>query len=151
MSDGTACRTSGITQTNSLLVAVPCYLLGVMSLIEHGRRYRLVAIALFIFALADLAYPQSCCDEFLSFFETASVVSITSATAECSGAAGSQRDAQSDPAGTQDDCFCCCTHVMPTPHFDLAAPCVQSPPVDLELTSLPSLSPARIFHPPRIA
>src|SRR5262245_10147757 len=66
------------TKRNPLLV-VPVLSLGVMSLIARGRRHRLVALILFSFALADLAYPQSCCDELVNFFETAAVVSTTRA------------------------------------------------------------------------
>jgi hypothetical protein len=151
--DSSLAKSNG-TLTKSFAGCGAGVIFGVMSLIARGRLHRLVALILFSFALADLAYPQSCCDEFVNFFETAGVVSSTRAVLdaeECIGAPGSRRDVPSEPTGTQDECFCCCTHYVPTPHFDLAAPRIQSPPANLEMASLPSLSPHRIFHPPRIA
>ncbi len=55
----------------------------------------------------------------------------------------------SSPASTEDDCFCCCSHVLPgcpVNHVTLN----MMPRIDIPLIeSLPSPPPQNTFHPPR--
>lgn len=55
------------------------------------------------------------------------------------------------PLSNDDDCFCCCTHVLPgkvTSPIELTD--IRSPKISLEYLSVPSPSLARAFHPPRL-
>jgi hypothetical protein len=54
------------------------------------------------------------------------------------------------PLNAEDDgCFCCCTHILPGAHFDLAAlePMIVAASVPGVLD--PSGSPLSLFHPPK--
>ena len=54
-----------------------------------------------------------------------------------------------DAPNNEEDCFCCCSHFLPSHNFDLAV--VDPRPPDSLLTDarLPSAPPSSKFHPPR--
>ncbi len=56
-------------------------------------------------------------------------------------------DSQQSPI--DEDCFCCCSHIIPTPNVNVAAS--NDPPKldDQTITSLPLAAPNGAFHPPR--
>ncbi len=63
-----------------------------------------------------------------------------------------QQDSRSEssPASTEEDCFCCCSHILPCFLFDYVTP--NTPPrVNIALiASLPTPPPQDTFHPPRL-
>lgn len=105
---------------------------------------RVAALALLLFAAADLAFPQNCQEETGPLWTAASVATSSSET-------GQSREAPPD-ASPLGDCFCCCSHVMSVP-FVLAADAthlVSAGPAVLPTVVPPA--PVRVpFHPPRLA
>ena len=89
---------------------------------------RVVAVALLLWAASDLAFPSLC--------------------AEDSGAMTNFGNGPAAPAPPQDDCFCCCHHLVPT-RLDVPAGtvvCVDVP--DAPRVSLSVGVPRALFHPP---
>lgn len=63
------------------------------------------------------------------------------------------QDSHSDssPASTDEDCFCCCSHVLPGYVFNAEAMPMSVRVNVLSVASLPSPPPQDTFHPPRFA
>jgi hypothetical protein len=118
------------------------------------RVFRVIAVFFLIYTGLDLTVPGVCSEE-------SSVPGIVEVSASAnpalsilSACIGPQTDLRQDQSPrtslTDDDCFCCCTHVLPG--NALAAIAAQqlksavSDPVSNSLLSPPLQSP---FHPPR--
>ena len=129
--------------------------------IREFRRSQLLRVIAMLFLLhsgVDMLFPQLCKEEesFGGSFSSTRLVATTDAEVGKAFAVNdsSQRpdDQPSDQQHGDEDCFCCCTHVMPSAVF--------ASPGDAELV-ISSSSMARIFipsapsdnpyHPPRLA
>lgn len=115
-----------------------------------------VAILL-IFGCADILSPQLCDEdmEATAHFASSSVrAEFPDSSMPSIGVAnstGTRQEQPSHPAPADDDCFCCCTHVLPGHFFEVTPLLVASPRSDLKLTALPSAPSRAPFHPPRSA
>lgn len=119
-----------------------------------ARVVRVIAILFLVYTGADLTVPEFCAEEIgiPKFAQTASSTGARSNDAFAADASESRQDPPSEPAHSDEDCFCCCTHVLPG-H--------ATAPVDVpEFTSL--FAALRIndvaspplkgpYHPPRFA
>ena len=107
-----------------------------------GRFARFIVILFLAYAAVDIANPQLCNDEFAP-----SSVLLASQTDN------SQENEQPEhpPAPhSEDDCFCCCTHVLPglTTHPNGASDAV-SQGLTLTPQSVTSAHLMALYHPPR--
>jgi hypothetical protein len=116
------------------------------NLIRPNRVYRALAIFFLVFTAVDLTFPSLCQAE-----ETAEVAQ---ADAE-KNLSGPVKDAPPDQpvehSDFEEDCFCCCSHVIPSPHIGVSKQ-MQPPRIALmTLSSLPAAHPGDAFHPPRLS
>ena len=97
------------------------------SLMRLGRLRRgiaifLLAMAFFDMAVVDLFFPQLCGDDQVSLLGSGPVESSEKIVDEF--AATRNQDPQpiqdSHQSGTDEDCFCCCSHIIPSPHVSVA-------------------------------
>jgi hypothetical protein len=129
--------------------------------LRRGMAVLLLAIAFFDLAVIDIIAPQICND---------GVPTIAGATPTQNDAEKFDQDAlvevaigvrnsfpqqdshsESSPDSTEEDCFCCCSHVMPCFSVDYVTP-NATPRVDIALiASVPAPPPQDTFHPPRLA
>lgn len=122
--------------------------------IKTGHWRRGLAVFLLVFTLFDLVLldtfaPQFCDGEISSFSvintpPPPDTLQFRTTTPPCS-----ESPAQSEPL--EEDCFCCCSHIIPSPFVSVAHLNLGSPPAESSLNSLPSAPPRDAFHPPRIA
>ena len=129
--------------------------------IREFRRSQLLRVIAMLFLLhsgVDMLFPQLCNEEepFGGSFNSTGLSARNDAeVGKAFAVYGSSEfpdDQPSDPQHRDEDCFCCCTHVMPSPVF--------ASPDDAELV-ISSVTVARIFipsapsdnpyHPPRLA
>jgi hypothetical protein len=127
-------------------------------LMRQGALHGWFAILLLIFASADLSAdlvsPQSCC-EWIDNLATASAPQQVS-FAQVPGderalvaANEAQPEQSSNPSNVDEDCFCCCAHILPCAHFDVVISHTKPPAsllTDMRLPVPPSQSQ---FRPPR--
>ena len=127
---------------------------------RHGRLIRAVSVFFLLFTVADIAMPQYFCGgEEVGGLPLGSVATSPSEAAD----PGTERSAVPEPedslpgqvpeeAPHEEDCFCCCAHVLPGLAFTRAANAeLRSPGPPQERESLPS-PPLRLpYHPPRFA
>lgn len=84
---------------------------------SHQRVMRGIAILFLVYTAADLADPQMCSEEAISL--TSAQVSIShGADAKPTAIAttaddDSSRDQYPNPESQDEDCFCCCAHIVP--------------------------------------
>ena len=106
----------------------------------------------------DMLFPQLCNDEefFGASFSSRWLRSSNDSEAVNAYAVDSSGevpdDQRSDPQHRDEDCFCCCTHVMPSSVFaspdDAELVISSSPLARIFIPSAPSDNP---YHPPRLA
>lgn len=116
-----------------------------------------VVLLLLTYTGAELAFPEFCREGPLSVVvaqsaeTTSRADSVDSLVRKESTAPGIPNDERQKPANDE-DCFCCCAHVMPSPLF--VDPAVAEP-VSLAYTpaavSIPTGSLHAPYHPPRSA
>jgi len=118
------------------------------------RVVRVVAILFLVYTGADLTVPQFCGGEMgiRRFVQAASSTGVGSEAASSTDAGESRQDSPSEPTHSDEDCFCCCTHVLPGRAIaPIAVPLVDSVfagPKKIDLASPPLQGP---YHPPRLA
>jgi hypothetical protein len=117
-----------------------------------------VVAFLLIFGCADIVSPQLCDEDLEVATHFASSAPVRAAGPDYSkpsiGVANPtgavpEKPLQHSPA--DDDCFCCCTHLLPGHFFEGTQLLVASPRNDLKLTALPSSPSHAPFHPPRLS
>ncbi len=126
---------------------------------RKGHLVRGVAIFFLLFTFADIAFPQVFCREGISAFlsERPVPVSATSDTAIAFVASmrrsdDSRPDTPSNQAPHEEDCFCCCCHVMTvTVVVNCQALIVKSAPFTRHQDRLPTAPLQSPFRPPRHA
>ncbi len=119
-----------------------------------ARVVRVIAILFLVYTAADLTVPEFCDEEmgFPRFAQTASSTGLRSEAAFASDASESRQDLPSEPTHSDEDCFCCCTHVLPghvaasvdVPEFTSLFTALRI----IDLASPPLKGP---YHPPRFA
>ena len=105
------------------------------------RVYRAVALLILLWAVVDMSVPSLC--------QTDRDFQFPPFQQQTTGVVGVDRGQPPATPDPEDDCFCCCPHISPAPHFELARfsssehwEAVQS---QLRLLDLPQL----LYHPPR--
>ncbi len=127
---------------------------------KYGRSVRAVAVFFLLFTGADIALPQYFCGEEeiggLPLTFVTQVPANVEADSENSTAIresqGARPDRPAPEAPHEEDCFCCCAHVLP----GLYAPTVagaelKSPAIAPATDALPSPPLRDAYHPPRFA
>jgi hypothetical protein len=127
---------------------------------RHGRLIRTVAVFFVLFTGADLALPQYFCGG--EEIGGLPLGSVRAASTEA-GDPVTDRSAlpapeaplpgqDSDQVPHEEDCFCCCAHVLPGLACTAAtAGELKTPQPPLEQQSLPSPPLSLQYHPPRFA
>lgn len=125
------------------------------NLLRSRRLRRSLAVLLLAFAIFDLAivdtlFPQLCNDEYLS---SPSIKSTEAAINE--SVAIMNRDSRSSrhslPSSTDEDCFCCCSHIVLGYAVDAVASSAP-PSVIIPIDGfLPTAPVQATYRPPRFA
>lgn len=121
--------------------------------LRRGVAIFLLAFALFDLTIVDIFSPQLCGDEQLSLSLTGPVDSTEEVAGEwgASKTHDPQPDQDSHQSPIDEDCFCCCSHIIPSPQVNVIA--LNSPPQPgaPAIASLPLAPPRDTFHPPRLS
>lgn len=121
--------------------------------LRRGVAIFLLAFAFFDLAVVDMFSPQLCGDEQVSHSLTGPVDS----TEEVAGEAGAIKTHDSQPgqdshqSPIDEDCFCCCSHIIPGVCISVAVLNGSPQPGASAISSLPLSPPRDAFHPPRLS
>jgi hypothetical protein len=118
------------------------------------RLFRGVALLFLLLTCVDIGSPDVCAEEIFGF--PPEVLSLAASASERAAepAMGSRElpsHETSEPSHVEEDCFCCCSHLVASPHFAVlgAEPdSVTTRPLSLRL---PQSAPSNLYHPPRVA
>lgn len=87
----------------------------------QGRLVRIIALLFLIHAGADLVFPQLCSEEPLGLTMSQSFaatddrnIGYLAASARFTSSNESGENPRREESPREEDCFCCCTHVMPS-------------------------------------
>ena len=114
-----------------------------------------IAVFFILFAFTDLSLPQICSEELGGrCLQGVSQPGLSDRARELSVSESSGQTEQQpsqNTEGSSEECFCCCSHIVPGSHF-----CVDLFELESLVTaavnhSLPTSSPNNPFHPPRIS
>jgi hypothetical protein len=120
-----------------------------------GHFARFIVVLFLAYAGVDIANPQLCSDEFAppSVLLAANVERRTeelSTSVSINNSKETEQREQPSAPHNDEDCFCCCTHVLPAPtiHPNGASDAVSQ---ELPLTpqSVTSAHLMALYHPPR--
>ena len=126
---------------------------------SRGRLVRSVAILFLLYTGLDIACPQICSEEVVGF--AANEVSLSQPDNEAKSTFSaqpsldrqdSQRDGPTNQRSQDEDCFCCCAHVLPGIVYVAPTLLDLKSPVSIpDLVSAPAPPLFRTFPPPRFA
>jgi hypothetical protein len=127
-----------------------------MNWLRQSYISRAVAIFFLLFTAADLMTPHLCSEELglssLSDLRLAgSINSQTENIATSIADANSHQEESSAPEQAHEDCFCCCSHILPEIHFVVAGVLLERLEADAAISSLPTGPPHKPYHPPRLS
>src|SRR5215204_1850739 len=126
---------------------------------RHTIFHQVIVVLLLVFALADITSGELCSDELNGLSEkcvaSASTTNIDFYATDKGDAKliTSQTDHQeADDTHTHcAECFCCCTHILPSQAFVSEASLRAVAPIDSLNFLLPTAPPKHTFRPPRVA
>ena len=126
-----------------------------MSPVRQNYLTRGVAVFFVLFAFADLLVPQLCSEELGGrSLPSSSATSSSNNSDELSLSVASDRSQQEqskDSKHSDEDCFCCCSHIVPSSHFTVALLELNSIVINPPDHFLPTSPPNTPFHPPRLS
>jgi len=126
---------------------------------KRGYIHRWLAVVLLVYASADIyqdsVSPQQCCEWMDNLSVSECVSGVPSAGVSNIAlpviAPGESREDSSVPSDSEEDCFCCCGHMLSAIHYSAPAVEVRSCPANLTKTLLPAAPPEKKSHPPRLS
>ena len=118
-----------------------------------------IVLIFFVMTLADIASPQNCGEDIWRLLKAGPAQVSVQASDDFSPAASfisadiqkQQPPSDSDSAPAEDDCFCCCSHVLPGVFFHVDDPGFAPSVSEPTITALPTAPPQIAFHPPRLS
>ncbi len=114
----------------------------------------LLSLSLVDLAVIDLFAPELCegARVMAPLAQTATNVSgIQSSAQQIATVSGIPLPNSSVPLPLEEDCFCCCAHVLPSAYFKLPALPVPADRAASLSVFLPTAPPSAMFRPPRFA
>jgi hypothetical protein len=120
-----------------------------------GRLHRILAIFFLIFACVDYLSLEVCSEEMGGVaIPCTHIPSASTHSNDVDGRAfvnDSGQGQHSDPVSCQEECFCCCSHILPVLHFEVPQLAIEPPARELTIAILPIPPPQTLFHPPRLS
>jgi hypothetical protein len=122
------------------------------NLLRPNRVYRGIAVFFLLFTLADLTFSGFCCDEFIELSPSAQTQSLPDTMTSADTADSNQQGEQHSQSGAmEEDCFCCCIHILPVTVQDSSGVAILQHQYQVRHAGLPTAPPNGTDHPPRSA
>ncbi len=130
-------------------------------LILQCKLYSLIAIFFVLFTFVDISSPRQCCEELVGFTGSAERAAATNsdvlneaarsdeATPSIIGSDFQPTQPATPSSTEEEDCFCCCSHVLPGLSFSVAVLHFKSLEADSQQDCLLTPPLRALYHPPR--
>ncbi len=117
---------------------------------------RNVSLVLLLFcfydmAVADVLFPGSCEREGAMMPSSATPVSDQQSRSTIADVEQEHHQAPADSMPVEDDCFCCCAHIVPAESYKFPPLLLQPTPIESHPGNIPATPFAELFRPPRLA
>src|SRR5688572_7814488 len=128
-----------------------------ISTLKKGRLVKAVALLFLFHTGVDLLLPQLCSEEPVNLTAAQSLITHRTVSDEVFtrlnlAAPSDSQDQEPSETPQDEDCFCCCTHVMASQGFGNPASAELGLATNLRLNlSILSAPPDNPYHPPRFA
>jgi hypothetical protein len=104
-----------------------------------------IAVFFLLFTIVDISSPHVCCEELNGLVESVA----QSAAVNASIVHDSRSQPPAKPSASEEDCFCCCSHVLPSLSLNMAELDFKSPETDPQQDCLLTPPLSALYHPPR--
>ena len=126
---------------------------------RQGSLHRWLAVLFLLFAStdisADIVSTELCCEELSGLASCTVDVSTLAQDFDSVAIIGvkdnSTPDQPSTPIPNEEECFCCCSHIIPSVHFEIADLDVEPLVSGFANFILPIPPPQSMYHPPRLS
>lgn len=113
----------------------------------------MLALFFVAFTLGEMTSPEACAEDLLGLPHELFAAAASDGTAEqvVDRESWPAPADESDERAPDEDCFCCCPHLIVRPHFSLVLDPVGREPLKPTHVRLPAGLDPPCFHPPRVA
>lgn len=120
------------------------------------RWQRNVSLVLLLFCfydmvVADVLFPGSCEREGAMIPSSATPASDQQRRSTRADVEQEQHQTPADSMPVEDDCFCCCAHIVPAESYNVPPLLFHPPSIESHPGSIPATPFADLFRPPRFA
>ncbi|MBS1806593.1 MAG: hypothetical protein JST84_00205 [Acidobacteria bacterium] len=117
---------------------------------------RNVSLVLLLFcfydmAVADVLFPGSCEREGAMMPSFTTPAPDQQSLSTIGDVAPEPQEAPADSTPIEDDCFCCCAHIVPAENYNVPPLLFQPPSIESHPGNIPATPVAELFRPPRFA
>lgn len=119
--------------------------------LQQWQRNVSLVLLLFCFydmAVADVLFPGSCEGEGTMIYGSAAE---PQGIATLGDVAPEPQEAPADSTPTEDDCFCCCAHIVPVESYNFPSLLFYPLSIESHPGNIPATTVAELFRPPRLA
>lgn len=122
-------------------------------LYQWQRNVSLVLLLLcgYDLAVADVLFPGSCEREGARILGVSISAADQQGLAAIGDVAPEPQEAPADSTPIEDDCFCCCAHLVPAESYNVPPLWFQPPSIKSHPGNIPATPVAELFRPPRLA
>jgi hypothetical protein len=134
------------------------------TLFKRGKKQRafqrviaflLLTLSFVDIVVIDVFLPELCEREgtMIAVGKVVNAISVSNEadTKQLTTANDTKHNGSSSPLTFDEDCFCCCCHILPTSHFSFPFLSLRSEQAVSVMAFLPTSPPLEMFRPPRLA
>lgn len=112
----------------------------------------LLLLCCYDLAVADVLFPGSCEREGAMILGvSASAAADQQGLARIDDVAPEPQEAPADSTPIEDDCFCCCAHIVPAESYNVPPLLFHPSSIESYPGNIPATPVAELFRPPRLA
>lgn len=116
--------------------------------------YRGISVFFLLFTIVDISSPHLCCEDLDGLAGSAAQNNTIKASVVDEGMTAvvnddSRPQQPAGPSSSEEDCFCCCSHVLPGLSFSVAVLHFESLEADPQQDCLLTPPLRALYHPPR--
>lgn len=111
----------------------------------------LLLFCCFDIVIADVLSPETCERESAILVGIPTSPATTQSLSPIINIPQENQQTPTDSTPVEDDCFCCCAHIVPVEHFKFPPLVVQTTAIAAVPQTLPTSPFTELFRPPRLA
>jgi hypothetical protein len=111
----------------------------------------LLLFCFFDMVIVDVLFPEACERESTILGNISTSLPTAQSLSPIIHIPQEEQQTPTDSTPVEDDCFCCCAHIVPVEHFKFPPLVVQTSAITAVPQNLPTSPFTGLFRPPRLA